>query len=642
MKKTFAVCLALMLGYCSQSQTLITYGSHSVSKDEFLRAYNKNKTAVTDKEKSIRDYVELYTNFKLKVKAAQDLRLDTLPQLQADVESFRRQVVENYMSDDKAVKALQDEAFDRSQVNLHTIHFSIPLVNEAGNTDSAGAASQAQALYNALQSGNTNYAELATKHGAKYGDLGFVTAFTLPYQYENIVYKLKPGQAATPYRSPKSWHIFKVLQQRKDAGKWKLAQILFTYPPDADPATKAVSMKKADSVYRLLTAGADFSEMAKAVSDDKLTYTNGGEVPEFGSGKFDFSFEEKVFSLSKDGEITKPFTTAFGIHIVKRLGHTPAITDKTDASLQYELKQKIMQDARITAAKEKFAKDIGGKINFKRLPGVKDEELFRYADSAALHAEPGYINRLPISNKPIISFTKGTLKGSDWLKFVGEYKSNFEQYKGETNKELWEKYKTISSLEYYKKHLEEYNSDFKFQMQEFKEGNMLFEVMEKNVWAKAGLDSVGLLEYYNSHKDKYKWAESADVLLVNSASEQIAVETMAALKAGKSIKELVEARSNHIQADSSRYELSQINGTGNSFKPGADSFSPIVKNPDGTATFIKYFKFYEANQQRNFEDARGLVINDYQNVLEQKWLASLRKKYPVRVNESLVNSIVKL
>ncbi|MEO7524095.1 MAG: peptidylprolyl isomerase, partial [Ferruginibacter sp.] len=468
--KKFYLSLAMALSIAAvRSQTLINYGANTVSKDEFLRAYNKNKTPVTDKEKSIRDYVELYTNFKLKVKAAKDLRMDTLPQLQADIDNFRRQVDENYMSDEKGLNFLMDQAFARSLRDLHTIHFSILIPDEAQPEDTLKIYQGVQALYNGLQTGNTDYASLAAKVAAKYGDLGYITVFSLPYQYENIVYGLKAGETSNPLRTKKAWHIFKVIDERPDAGKWKIAQILFAYPPDADASTKQIYQKLADSVYSLLKGGADFGALAKTYSNDKLTYLNGGEMPEFGSGKFDFSFEKTVFALNKDGDITQPFSTAYGIHIVKRLGFTATAKDKSDASIQFELKQKIMQDARISEAKEKFAKDIITRIGYKRNTAVKDQDLFRFADSLAVNEDPEYANKLPISNKTIISFTKSSLKGSDWLKFVKEFKGNFEQYKGESNKELWDKYITISSLEYYRKHLEEYNEDFKFQMQEFKE-----------------------------------------------------------------------------------------------------------------------------------------------------------------------------
>lgn len=638
------ITLALAIGlsaFAAHSQTIISYGDYTVSKDEFLRAYNKNKTPVADKEKSIRDYVELYSNFKLKVRAAKDLRLDTLPQLQLDMDNFRKQVDENYMSDEKALDALLDQAFVRSQLDIHTLLFTIPVEPEASAEDSIKAFKAAQSLYTALKGGNTNYTTLAESNMARFGDLGYITVFSLPYQYENIVYGLKSNEVSTPYRSKKGWHIFKSLDQRKDAGRWRVAQILIAYPPDADDAAVNTSKRLADSIYTLLQQGSDFATLAKSYSNDKLTYLNGGEMPEFGSGKFDYSFEKEVFNLKNDGDLTKPFSTAYGVHIVKRLGFTPTATEKSDPSVQYELKQRVMQDARIAEAKEKFAKEIRVKIGYKRLPGVKDEDLLRFADSAMLHEEPEYINETPISKKPIIGFAKNNLKGSDWLKFIREYRGNFEQYKGESNKELWDKYITISSLEYYKQHLEEYNEDFKFQLQEFKEGNMLFEIMEKNVWAKAGLDSVGLEAYYKEHKTNYKWAESADVLIINAASDKTAHEVMDALKAGKSYKTIVEEKSSEVQIDSARYELAQIIGTNNAFASGKDSYSSIVKNPDGTSTFIKYLKRYDADMQRTFEEARGLVINDYQNVLEQKWLDALKKKYPIKVNEAVVKTLIK-
>lgn len=641
MKKNILLLCILFSAAAVHAQTIISYGTNTIGKEEFLRAYNKNKTPVADKEKSLRDYLELYSNFKLKVKAAKDLRIDTLPQIQADVDNFRRQVVENYMNDEKELNALIDQAFERSQKNLHIIHFSIAVPEDASPEDSLKQFLSIKSLQKELLSGKTNYAGLAQSVAAKYNDLGYLTVFNLPYTLENLIYALKPGETSSPYRNKKAWHLFKLLDQRKDAGKWKVAQVLFTYPPGADEETIKLTKQLADSAYGLLLGGANFADVAQTFSNDKLTYMNGGELPEFGSGKFDQSFEKEVFSLQKDGDFTKPFNTSFGIHIVKRLGFTPTVTDKSDVALQFELKQKVQQDARISEAKEKFAKEIMTKIGFKRNVAVKDDELLRLADSVMIHPEEEYIEQLINAKKPVISFSKGSVKIADWLNFVKEYKGNFEQYKGESTKELWNKYLTIASLEYYKKHLEEYNEDFKFQMQEFKEGNMLFEVMEKNVWNKAGIDSAGLLKYFNANKDKYKWAESADVLVVNSVSEKAAAEAMAALKSGKPFRQLADENTSDLQIDSARYELSQLNGTSNSFAPGQDNYSGIVKNADGSTTFIKFIKFYEANLPRNFEDARGLVINDYQTVLEDKWLEDLRKKYPIKVNEVVVKALIK-
>jgi peptidyl-prolyl cis-trans isomerase SurA len=166
-----------------------------------------------------------------------------------------------------------------------------------------------------------------------------------------LVYALKENGVSNPYRSKKAWHIFKLVNKRPSAGKWKIAQILFTFPPETDASQQAESKKNADSVYQLLKNGADFSEMAKQFSDDKLTYLNGGELPEFGTGKFDRKFEQEVLQLTKDGDISKPFQTSFGFHIIKRISQTPTPTQKGDDALLYELKQKLQQDERINISK---------------------------------------------------------------------------------------------------------------------------------------------------------------------------------------------------------------------------------------------------------------------------------------------------
>ena len=307
------------------SQTLFTFGNKAVDKAEFLRAYNKNKIPVTDKEKAYREYLDLYIKFKLKVKAAEDLQLDTLPQLLYDAQSFRSQIEDSYLNNEKAVNDLLKEAFDRSQKDLHVLHFFVPVELTAKPEDSLKAYKSISALYTSLAAGKTDYENLTAADPVKikYADLGFITAFTLPYEYESLIYNLKMGQASKPYRTKNGWHVFKLVGERKAVGKWKVAQILFSIPPDVGADVKKIFEKKADSVYQLLTKGEDFGKMARWFSDDKVTYGNNGEMAEFGSGRFETSFENEVFKLTRDNEISKPFLTDYGYHIVKRLSHTP-------------------------------------------------------------------------------------------------------------------------------------------------------------------------------------------------------------------------------------------------------------------------------------------------------------------------------
>ena len=643
MKHFFLLLVTSLIITTSFSQTLFTYSNNPVGKDEFLRAYNKNKTPVTDKEKAYREYLDLYSKFKLKVKAASEMKLDTLPQLKYDVQNFRSQVEESYLNDDSRVNMLVNEAFERSQKDIHLLHFYVNINSSMIAADTVKANKAIEKIRERLLAGTTDYDKIVNEISdelipVKGKDLGYITALTVPYEIESLVYGLKPGGVSNLYRTKSALHVFKNADERKSAGKWKVAQILFAVPPTADEFGKEEIKKLVDSVYGLLQNGGNFAELAKKYSDDRITYLTGGEMSEFGTGKFELPFENAVFALQKDGDISKPIFTGYGYHIVKRIQQKPIPADKNDEAFMASLKQQVMQDARINIAKASFIKNVMAKTGFKRNPAVKDEQLFKYADSVTATKEVG---SYPINKTILFTFAKSKVTGGDWLHFVKDYKLNPDVYKGENNKALLEKYINTVALEYYRKHLEEYNDDFKYQMQEFKEGNMLFEVMERNVWSRAAGDSAGLKKYYEANKGKYIWGESASVLLFNANSMEAANEATTALKSGKAWKDIAEQSEGKVQADSGRYEINQLQiPEGAAAVPGLIT-APQINTTDNTASFIKVLQLFPANQQRSFEEARGLVINDYQNQLEEKWIAELKKKYPVKVNEAVFQSLLK-
>lgn len=645
MKKFYFTVLFLSCFATGFSQPVFTYGGTPVSKEEFLKAYNKNKTPVADKEKALREYLELYTRFKLKVKAAQALRFDTLPQLKNDLENFRTQVEDSYMNDEKGLNSLVDEAFERSQKDLHVLHFYVGIDSKMKPEDTLKAWRAMREVKTKIDNGKMDYDQLVSEISfeiipIKGTDLGFITAFSIPYQYENIVYNLKLGETSKPYRSKNGIHVFRLIEERKSMGKWKVAQILVAFPPGSSLDPKKYELK-ADSLYKLLQAGADFAELAKNNSDDKLTYLTGGEMPEFGTGKFELPYEKKVLSLTKDGDYTKPFMTQYGYHIVKRLSQTATPADKNDAAYMFDIKQKTEQSDRITASKEKFTKEVVKMIGFKRNIAVRDADIFKAADSVSANPTAEEIKKSPVANKVLFSFAKANIKGSDWLNFIKDYKSSPELYKGEPNAELFEKYIDITALEYYKKHLEEYNADFRYQMQEFKEGNMLFEIMERNVWGAAANDDAGLRKTYEQNKSKYLWAPSGDILLFNCKDEKTAKAAMQSLANGKNWQAIVEESGTTIQADSGRYELSQVALPDGASAVAGYVSSVVINNTDGSASFYKILNLYPGNQQRSFEEAKGLVINDYQTVVEEKWVAELKKKYPVKNNEVVFKTLLK-
>ncbi len=617
MKKLFLFFILACFTSGIFSQTLFTYGSNAVSKDEFLKAYNKNKTAVTDKTMALREYLDLYIKFKLKVKAAKDMRIDTLASLNNDLQNFRTQIEETHLNDASQVNALMQEAFYRSQKDIHVAYQFFPLKDFKDST-----------------SVDQHYRSLKTN----WTDIGFITVFNLPYEFENIVYRLKPGEESKPYRGKNGYYIFKNVEERRAVGKMKTAQILIAVPEGGKEEDKIKAGRMADSVYRALLAGADFSESAKNISNDKMTYMSGGLMPEFGVGKYDPAFENKVFALQKDGDITQPFQTQFGYHIVKRISKPQVPQEKNNESYLYTLKQQVLQDSRITSAKQKFINDILKKLNYKKNAAIKENNLWKLTDSFIVSNKKIVIDRLS-TNSILFSLNNQNLKVSDWLAFIKDYSATNPNY-SESKQELMNKFISKVALENYKKRLPDFNPEFKYQLEEFKEGNMLFEVMERNVWNKGSNDSPGLKKFYYQHKTKYTWNESADAVLIYCANEKIATVAEEQIKKGKSWKQVAEENISQVQTDSGRYELTQIPVQANTKFVEGLLTEPLINEMDGTATFVKIIKLYPAKQQRNFEEARGLVINNYQNFLEEKWIEQLKKKYPVRVNEKVFQSLL--
>ena len=640
----------LLSGFCflslqmaAFSQTLFTYGKNKVETDEFLRAYQKNNSTETDKEKALQEYVDLYINFKLKVLDAKKEGLDTLPQIIKDVADFRSQIIESYLAKPDAIESLEKEALQRSGKDILVQHFYIPFATDGSAESKTKATEAADYIYNNLTKNKTDYSKLAEEASQKYtavttSNLGYITAFTLPYNFENIIYSLPANGVNKPYASKKGLHIFKVLNIRNSAGRWRVAQILFSYPPQADEATKATFKEKANEVYSILKKGGNFTEAVKNYSTDRLTLNSDGEMPEFGTGKYSGAFEDAVFALKKDGDFTIPFETTLGYHIVKRLRNLP-ITDTTSNDVfLLELKQKVLGDSRINNVKESFNKEVLQQTGFKTNKTFPENLLVSYVDSVRKlkpqEATPVY----KIANSNIAMVNQQNVTGAEWIDFARMFINSSLNQK-QNDAEIWDAFILNQAVAYYRDHLEDFNPAFKYQMQEFKEGNMLFEIMERKVWNKAIEDSSGARALYNANRQNYTWQKSADIIVFNASNKEEAEKTLQKLAQNKTWKEIILEADGLVQADSARYEINQINISDPNFVIKKGAISPIVIGGDGTAVFVKFINLYNENEPRTFDDARGLVINDYQTILEKEWIQKLKKEYPVKLNKKVLDKI---
>jgi peptidyl-prolyl cis-trans isomerase SurA len=634
--------LILLFSSGLSAQTLFTVDGDPVSKEEFLKAFSKNNTGIVPSQKSYRDYLELYIRYKLKVKAAYAAQLDTLPAQRTELLNFRSQVADTYMKDQESMDRLVKEVSVRGQKDIRLDHIYIARPKNATPADTLLAYEKAMTLYGDLKKGK-KFSDLATSFSddpaakTNKGEIGYITVFTLPYELESLAYSLAPGQFSKPYRSKGGYHIFRNAGERKALGRMKVAQILLSFPPGASASARDQVRGRADSLYRILLNGGDFAALARAYSSDNLTYQNGGELPEFGIGRYDSAFEATAFGLDRDGAISRPLLTEFGYHIIKRLSRKPFPSGMDDAAMA-GLRQQVLNDPRVEISRQALYNRIFQETGFQRA-AIPEAELWAYTDST--FRNPGYTSNGNLGNSTMVfSFSQRAYTIKEWLDFVRVTKPT-RAGSSLSDKDLFQRYIERTALDYYRNHLEQYNKDFAFQLNEFKEGNLLFEIMQRKIWDKASTDSAGLAKYYEAHKGKYWWNASADALLFTCNSSGTAETLKARLTAGTvgAWRTYTDSIGSAIQADSGRYELPQIPGTVFS-TPTAQSFTEFTSNKaDNTVSFAYILAVHNNREPRSYHDARGFVINDYQGFLEEQWVEGLRKECPVKVDEQVFKAL---
>lgn len=599
MKSKSLFLTALSLGFFTyvNAQTIFTIGNTKITKQEITEAYNRNRTGDNDTT-SLKSYADLFLNYKLKVKEARALHLDTLPLLVADVQNFKRQLSENYMTDEEETNKLLNEAMRRSAKDIHVVYFKADYKSFNDTISATKAITTAEELLNT----STDYNKIAQATGLKFSDAGYLTVFSVPYNFENLIYSLSTNEVGR-LSTPSGIFLFKVIDSRDDIGVWKIAQILIAVEPGVNDDSN--QKQRADSIYNLLNAGMPFDEAALKFSDDRYSYSVGGELPETRSGVNSQAFEKAMLSLKKDGDISKPVRTKYGYHIIKRLQVYPS---------ESYVKQQLFKDDRIKASVDKFNEGIS-KITNPQI--IKNPSLFGYADSLDLPAK--------IRNKALLRYNKKTVTIGDWI----DYYRNNNPNKDISKEELWKKFIVFSNREYYRSNLEDFNRDFKSRINEFEEGNLLFEIMERKVWEKANADSVGLKKYYDDHKQNYVWEKSAELITFSSED----MNALSMLHDKMETGDKVEFISKNIHSDTSRVELTQLTAIAES-ELIAGKVLPLQSPGEGEGTFTVVQKIIPAGGIKSFDDARGEVVNDYQLKLEKEWVEYLRKKYNAVIVES--------
>jgi peptidyl-prolyl cis-trans isomerase SurA len=520
--------------------------------------------------KALENYRDLYIRFRLKVQAAHDLKMDTLPNQNADLKGFEEQIRPMYMLDQQTLEELVATAHERSlkEVSVKHLFIAFNKLKLSSNVDTNYtlpekelARKKAASLKASLLKGedfeqliiaNSDDPEVSRTRGY----LGYITAFSLPHAFENAIYALKDWAVSDPIETANGIHFFQRMNTRAAHGKTTIAQVLIAKPEDATNEEMRERKLLADSIHALATAGASFDSLVLAFSNDMSSAQKGGIIEDIQVGKYDPLFEELVMRLKKDGEIAPVLLTDLGFHIIKRISNQPI--EQSLSNTATALKELILQDDRKSIAAEAFIKKSIGKHGLTASMANKED--------------------------------------------------------------------------YIAKRLEQFNPAYATQIKDFKDGNLLFEIMDKKVWGKASTDLQGLKKFHAGRATQYTWKQSVFAVTITAQNKETALAIREAFEKDRSVEQIKKMFSEVSFVDSGRYEAGELLGVGaENAKRGF--VTPIYTNPsDESASFIIVVNVFKDPSTKRFEEARGTAINDYQQYLEDLWIGSLKKKYPVVMN----------
>lgn len=623
-----------------KSETVVTIGDVKVSKEEFEANYRKNNTNILDKKdiKLPEEYLDLFIKFRLKVLEAQRLGYDTVRSYREELGGYRQELTKPYLTDVSFDEEMVKTAYYRTQCERKASHLLIRVAPEASPADTLAAWNKINDLRKQIIAG-ADFNEIAAKYSEdpsavqNKGLLGYFSAFQMVFPFEDMTYRTPVGQVSEIVRTRFGYHLIKVHDERLAAGEIKVAHIMKMFPPQASEETIANLKLKADSIWQKATSGADFAELAKTYSDDKQTAAEGGALNWFTLNNMVPSFAEAAFALKKDGDISLVIRTPFGWHIIKRL---ELRTIQPFEKLRPELETKIKQDPTISRhSNEAFDRKLRAEYQLKI-----DEPSFvqLVASVSDTSIWKNWKSDNPMKENQLVTFADQKLTIGMFTDFLQQQNFTPLENRAEQQlKEMLNKFINQKLLAYENSQLEKKHPDFARIYQEYHDGILLFNISKDKIWDVATNDTARLQTYFDQTTKKYFWNDRFKGLIIQAKDAETRAKIEALLnekEVGK--QELVDIfnakTENNIQVTDAAFEKGE--------NPVVDYFIWEGAKPSGfdeTTTFV-HGKLVK-NEMKGLKDAWGLYSSDFQEQIEEEWIDSLRKKYPVVVNQKPLKKI---
>ncbi len=679
------VTVALLFFNCSVKKVaddpeLIRINGETITMSEFIEAYEKNNMHqnVAD-PKTPEEYLAMYVNFRLKIKEARALGLDTARWFVEELEKYRQELSQPYLSDPQVTRELIEEAYERMQYDIRASHILIHVASHALPEDTLSAYNRVMELRERILEGE-DFATLAVNHSGdpsardrpargdqpaakgNEGDLGDFSAFQTIYPFETKAYNTKPGEISMPARTQYGYHLIKVTDKQPTLGQVTIAHIMINATPDDTAEKQEKAEEKINKIYQKLLEGQPFEQLASEYSEHEQTAQRGGKLSTTQPNRMLPEFVEALHNMSDTTNITEPVKTDLGWHIIKLIERIP---HKPFDEIYHELEKRITRDQRFKESLRSVIYKLKEEYGFKEYPEnlslfyeIVDNSIFMKAweipseddrrivweESPVAGVKNIKIAHGPPLDAPLFEFAGNTIMQKDYAKFLHarQTKRTPMPIPHYVNR-LYETYKYNMILEFEDQRLEEKYPEFKRVLKEYHDGILIFELTDKKVWSRSMKDTAGLKKFYNDNKVNYMGDKRIDATIYICSDEESAAKVAEMLEnlkekddAHKSIMEkLNDGEHQKVSAERSVYEI-QDKAIFEKTDLQAGISDHIIA---GDNVYVFHIHELPDPQPRPMDEIRGRVIADYQDHLNEQWIKELRRKYRVRVNEKLLSEI---
>jgi peptidyl-prolyl cis-trans isomerase SurA len=660
MKKNYILMLAIVFAYTiafgqkqSNSPWIFSYGNQKVSLEEFerglLKNHNPEKDTIT--EGKVREYLNLYINFKLKVQDAFDQQLDTSTDFKNELLMYKKQIARPFLTDKEVTEALMKEAYDRLQYEIRASHILIRVKNFDNPADTLEAFNKLLKIKNEIEAG-LSFDEAAFKYSEdpsaqmNKGDLGYFTAFQMVYPFESMAYNSPINTVSQIFKTDFGYHIVLVKDKRKSLGDIKVAHIMVSTNTNPDPSEADKSKERIDAIFEMLKNGKKtFEELVELYSEDPTSKKYKGELNWFNStSSFPDEFKDAAFALKNNGDISKPVLTKYGWHVLKRVDLKEPESFESQKGL---LTQKINRDSRSYKNTEAVYKRVKEELKVKEYPKDYNKFVSKEISKAYLDNKWKYLPK-KTSSKALFSYGNQNATVADFAKYLEENQDSLvdADLEGVIGKH-YEKFMLNTIMNHYEENLENYNQDYKFLLQEYREGILLFNLMEKKIWRGATEDTVGLQEYFDANRKEYMWDERLNITIFRSSKKETLQKIGNQLKDGISRDSIMRFYSKNdpmaLSIQFGKFEYGENNWADSIFNMEIEK-GKLNKSrfyfKENETQYLIWVEEYLPVMQKELIEALGPVSGDYQEVLEAEWLRDLKKKYPVSINEEEVKKLL--